>query len=302
MRTKAKKTLKGMIRLSEGGFTLIEMSIVLVIIGLIVGGVLVGQDLIRAAYVRATISQIEKYNMEVNTFYGKYQALPGDMNASTANMYGFAARGAGPGQGDGNGVIEGTLFGGHGTLVFGGETEMFWVDLSHAGLIDGGFVQNNMLGAPASVSLTQVAMYMPEAKLGGGNYIYVWSGGWLGFSGISITGDGINYFGLSAIMGSPGVGNPVSNTTLTVQQAYSVDRKLDDGWPQSGRVTAMYDGRHVFWAAGGPSDALGETISGASDPTTKGPVFAGDGVATPGTITTCYDNGKHPGRHRAIFY
>ena len=39
------------------GFTLIELSIVLVVIGLVVGGVLVGQDLIRAAGVRATISQ-----------------------------------------------------------------------------------------------------------------------------------------------------------------------------------------------------------------------------------------------------
>jgi prepilin-type N-terminal cleavage/methylation domain-containing protein len=44
------------------GFTLIELSIVLVIIGLIVGGVLVGQDLVKAAGVRATISQIEKFN------------------------------------------------------------------------------------------------------------------------------------------------------------------------------------------------------------------------------------------------
>ena len=40
----------------SGGFTLIELSIVLVIIGLLVGGVLVGQDLIRAAGVRAQIS------------------------------------------------------------------------------------------------------------------------------------------------------------------------------------------------------------------------------------------------------
>jgi len=47
-------------RKSLKGFTLIELSIVLVIIGLIVGGVLVGHDLIRAAGVRATISQVEK--------------------------------------------------------------------------------------------------------------------------------------------------------------------------------------------------------------------------------------------------
>lgn len=83
------------------------MSIVLVIIGLIVGGVLVGQDLIRAAGVRATISQIEKYNTAVNTFRGKYGALPGDLNASVATQFGFAARGPFAGEGDGNGVIEG---------------------------------------------------------------------------------------------------------------------------------------------------------------------------------------------------
>ncbi len=44
------------------GFTLIEMSVVLVIIGLIVGGILVGRDRVRAAEVRAEISQIGKYN------------------------------------------------------------------------------------------------------------------------------------------------------------------------------------------------------------------------------------------------
>src|ERR1700746_416796 len=85
------------------GFTLIELSIVLVIIGLIVGGVLVGQDLIRAAEVRATISQIEKYNTAVNTFRGKYNALPGDLNAAAATAFGFSGRGIPPGAGDGNG-------------------------------------------------------------------------------------------------------------------------------------------------------------------------------------------------------
>jgi hypothetical protein len=48
------------------------MSVVLVIIGLLVGGVLVGQNLIAAAGLRATISQIEKYNTAANTFRGKY--------------------------------------------------------------------------------------------------------------------------------------------------------------------------------------------------------------------------------------
>ncbi len=58
-------------RASQLGFTLIELSIVLVIIGLIVGGVLVGQDLIKAAETRATVGQVEKYNAAVNTFRTK---------------------------------------------------------------------------------------------------------------------------------------------------------------------------------------------------------------------------------------
>src|SRR5580692_12405602 len=85
-----------LLRRRETAFTLIEMSIVLVIIGLIVGGVLVGQDLIRAAGVRAQISQIEKYNTAVNTFYGKYGYLPGDIPAEPAAQFGFAPRGTYP--------------------------------------------------------------------------------------------------------------------------------------------------------------------------------------------------------------
>jgi prepilin-type N-terminal cleavage/methylation domain-containing protein len=67
--------------IQQAGFTLIELSIVLVIIGLIVGGVLVGQDLIKAAEIRATISQYEKYNAAMNTFRTKYNGMPGDLSA-----------------------------------------------------------------------------------------------------------------------------------------------------------------------------------------------------------------------------
>ena len=72
------------------GFTLIEMSIVLVIIGLIIGGVLVGRDLISAATVRAEISQIEKYKTVTRTFeekYGYAQAQPGQTVPASSTCY-----------------------------------------------------------------------------------------------------------------------------------------------------------------------------------------------------------------------
>jgi prepilin-type N-terminal cleavage/methylation domain-containing protein len=113
------------------GFTLIELSIVLVIIGLIVGGVLVGRDLIEAATIRSEISQIERYNTAVNTFRIKYNALPGDMLPANASAFGFAVGTGGPGLGDGNGLI-GVGGGGNGTAFMGGEACLFWVHLSSA--------------------------------------------------------------------------------------------------------------------------------------------------------------------------
>ena len=84
------------------GFTLIEISIALVIIGLIVGGILTGGDLIDAATQRAQIAQIEKYHTAVRTFQGKYGHLPGDIIDPLATRFGFQTRGTKPGEGDGN--------------------------------------------------------------------------------------------------------------------------------------------------------------------------------------------------------
>ena len=64
----------------KNGFTLLELSIVLVIIGLIIGGITVGQDLIKSAELNATITQYKQFQTSINTFKLKYNALPGDMN------------------------------------------------------------------------------------------------------------------------------------------------------------------------------------------------------------------------------
>jgi prepilin-type N-terminal cleavage/methylation domain-containing protein len=136
------------------GFTLIELSIVLVIVGLIIGGVMVGRDLIAASEIRSQISQIEKFNTAVHTFQLKYGYLPGDIPEPTASGFGFAARGSLQGQGDGNGVIEGyeTRSPAPDAVAQGeGETSVFWVDLSMAGWIDGGFNTARPNSSPRSV-------------------------------------------------------------------------------------------------------------------------------------------------------
>lgn len=280
---------------SSAGFTLIELSIVLVIIGLIVGGILTGRELIRTAGIRSTIAQIEKYNTAVNTFRVKYGALPGDLNASAASQFGFVARGSYAGEGDGNGVIEGvdSNAAGHnsGTIGAAGETVTFWVDLSTAKLIDGSFTTGSSTSTFGYMDLNTTVSFpaiMPPAKLGNGNYIFVWSGGWQAFSS---TGNGQNYFGLAAMYSISSPGNYYSNPGLTVAQASAMDAKMDDGLPQSGRVLALYPyNGTVYWSAGGGGAGMGNV--GDSAWPSGGP----DTAATAASAVTCYDNGNVGGK------
>src|SRR5665213_2801937 len=225
------------------GFTLIELSIVLVIIGLIIGGILIGRDLIEVARVRQQITQIEKYNTAVHTFRLKYGFLPGDIPDPTASEMGFGQRGPYPGEGDGNGLIEGVnIENGAGSCngctsglyLAAGENGLLWSDLGAASLIS--FPVNlyasygPAYAAVAAWSGVGLDQWDPKAVIGQGNYVYAYSN------------NGINYFGISAIdyfLG--GNSNQVdAEPGLTPQQAYAIDSKIDDGMPQTGRVNTLY--------------------------------------------------------------
>jgi len=65
------------------GFSLLELSIVLAIIGLIAGGVVAGSSMIRAAELRSVITSLESYKTAIYSFKTKYSALPGDMSNAT---------------------------------------------------------------------------------------------------------------------------------------------------------------------------------------------------------------------------
>ena len=79
-----------MIKLTRG-FTLIELAIVLVVIGLLLGGILKGQELIESARARNLISQMDSIKAAFFTFQDKYRALPGDYpgDLARANLSGI---------------------------------------------------------------------------------------------------------------------------------------------------------------------------------------------------------------------
>jgi len=233
----------------SAGFTLIELSIVLVIIGLIVGGILVGQDMIAAARIRGTISQVDKFNAAVNTFRSKYGYLPGDIIPTAASAFGFLTRAGSAGHGDGNGLIQSEALNNNGLVWEGpsGEILLFWADLSAANLIEGNYKGQDCGGSgtcnSAGIGNTgnfltyySVGDILPPAKIGRANYFHVYSEyginyyELLGGSNMNIQTDGNFYNNASgSYYGS-------NFRAMTPLEAFSIDSKIDNGYPTTGTV------------------------------------------------------------------
>jgi prepilin-type N-terminal cleavage/methylation domain-containing protein len=199
----------------QQGFTLVEMSIVLVIIGLIVGGVLVGQDLVKAAQVRAVVSQIQQYDAAVNTFRGKYEGLPGDLSKASAYLTGTPT----PVNGDGDGVLDDSGTGVNGLLpsAFDLEYLSFWYMLSLANMVSGQYTQDGTTNTTATVA----GGGFPATKLKKGSVIAVSEGATLRW----VVGGGTDLSTITDIAGSK---------NLTPTEAFGIDNKLDDGIANTG--------------------------------------------------------------------
>src|SRR4051794_36706162 len=67
---------------AQAGFTLVELAIVMIIIGLLIAGVLKGQQLITNAQIAATFAKIKVFDAATTSFKDMYAAEPGDMTAA----------------------------------------------------------------------------------------------------------------------------------------------------------------------------------------------------------------------------
>jgi prepilin-type N-terminal cleavage/methylation domain-containing protein len=198
----------------QRGFTLVEIAIVLVIIGLLIGGILRGQELISSARVRNIVSQQTSIQAAFFGFLDRYKAMPGDLNAIQAALVNGNTQAAfgTTGSTAGDGVIS----------VF--DTVSFFNNLAQAGFI-------NCAACMQTFTSQQVpsAKNSPTNTFAGTLYVNsVYGGDTKG--GTANTNDYLS----ANVSGEPPRLKVTTGNNIPSPITAETDRKMDDGDPSTG--------------------------------------------------------------------
>ncbi len=240
----------------KNGFTLIELSVVLVVIGLLIGGIIAGQSLIRQSQINSILVDEQKYTSAALSFQQKYNALPGDF-ANAVGYWGspsgattpytnstYCAGMTGTGtqtcNGDGNGQIAESAYPGYDTTYLY-EAFLFWQHLVNAQLIQGSYT--GIVGSAGYTSSATppagdhvIGSNSPKSRITNAGF----GVSYVGIITSAMTNANANYFagtyGHVFIFGSYSAKNLPVGVGLTGQEAAAFDAKFDDGLPGSGTI------------------------------------------------------------------
>ena len=216
-------------------FSLVELSIVIVIIGLLVAGTLAGADLIKTAKLKSVIGEIESYKIAVDNFKQQYEELPGDMRNATSFWTAVQNGGTAVANGNGDGLI--------GISNDSDFTEPYyaWSHLTLSKFVQGTFSGSSNVGASPGVNVP-ASKYWDGAGFSLRYHASPWAYtdplGRLRSSNYIISGKG------------GGNLNGLDMPAFTQSNAYYIDSKIDDGTANLGKVVGG------AWSGGGTCTTL----------------------------------------------
>jgi prepilin-type N-terminal cleavage/methylation domain-containing protein len=188
-------------RKTEKGFTLVELAIVLVIIGIILGGIIKGQEIIANAKIKRAYAAQKEISAAIYTYYDRYGFYPGDDPNGATKWTGITLAGAGN---EGNGLIgalAATTSADFACTATGTEQCNLWSELRQAGIISGSGFTN------------------PTHPYGGAI--------------------AVSYFNMP--LGTPLLQNWIHMNNIPYDVAQSIDQQFDDGDAKTGTIRGVTD-------------------------------------------------------------
>lgn len=192
---------------NNAGFTLLELAIVMLIIGLIVVGIIAGQSVIRNAKLKSVIMDIKGYRTALSEFKEFYGGLPGDLVNATSFWSGAGQTA----NGNGNNFIE-----------LGGEDLLAWQHLVLGQLVEGDFTGTLNAGN------MEIDVNIPSASIKGAGYRMGHN------TGNPIYGRTANHVQIGGVNGAE-----LDLSILTSLESRAIDEKADDGAADTGAIRAV---------------------------------------------------------------
>jgi prepilin-type N-terminal cleavage/methylation domain-containing protein len=191
---------------NQSGFTLIELSVVLVVIGLIVGSITLGGNLLHSSKITSTVKEYSEITDSVRQYYDKYGNYPGDIGGGGQTAYD--------------------------DLLTSDEIPDAWAELANKGHINGsysGAAETENYGGGSISSYSVIGVNSPKSPIANAGYQ---------FGTVSDYWKNQLYLRLGSHDNAPSssADTLLEGGALTPGEAQSVDRKLDDGEPFTGKI------------------------------------------------------------------
>lgn len=213
----------------EAGFSLVELAVAITIIGLLLAGLIKGQEIVHNARASRLIGEIRAYENAFIDFQKLYGFLPGDIpnpadrlpNCTTAHCNTA---------GNGNNLIDG----GSANMWFvanfsGGETKRTWLQLARAGLID--TINENYPLDYVATAIAGPGIDYPATPWSRAGYdVFFWQ---TGLGGVPFAYTSGHYIKTKTANMNQGIPSVIPSSVVA-----SIDAKIDDGLPQTGKVVA----------------------------------------------------------------